>query len=482
MSIRERLAAALAAPSGVRELDLRGTPGDQLTELPESLGKLKELEVLRLDHNALTKLPTSIEKLKALRELHLAHNRLTNDGLPRGLWFLSRLEVLVLHGNPVTWVDNLGYQRSQAFELYLGGAPLDPATYLAPGGSPMHPMWHHTLHMLPLASYGKFRLRTVSLDLATLSFPLPGAQLHYEPPFDQVERLVLYGAPTEAQLAELGATFPRARIETYPDPSEGPHLTRAPTVALTPNGPAAEPRARPWHAEQTAALEAARAAGAKKKVELDLEALRPCVALTSRKAKKGELGLGATKLGGLPDLPKGTAWPSGESGKPMEFLGQVRLEDLAPYDAEGLLPTHGLLSFFAGDFEDGRVLYTDDTTGLERTAVPEDAEFCEIARGEPYPEAALTLEGDLSVDPEADDDVRELVWKRRPKKALHRALGHDFGDTYGTFEEDHVLLLAVGSDDRCDMEWGDVGNLYFAIRRDDLARRDWAAVEVFSTS
>ncbi len=103
-------------------------------------------------------------------------------------------------------------------------------------------------------------------------------------------------------------------------------------------------------------------------------------------------------------------------------------------------------------------------------------------RGEPYPAAALDLAGDLSLPEEADDDVREQLAKRRGKRALHRALGHDSGDTYGTFEEDHVLLLAVGSDDRCDMEWGDVGTLYLAIRREALARRDWSAVEVFSTS
>lgn len=474
MTLDERLSAAISNPAGVRELDLHGSPGDRLAALPATIGKLKELEILRLDHNELTALPASVDKLKNLRELHVAHNRLTNDGIPRGLWFLTKLEVLDLHGNRLTWVDNLGgYQRTQQFALYLGGNPLDPAKYVM-GGRPVHPMWHHVLHMLPLTEYGKFRMKTVSLDLGTLTFPLPGPQLHYEPPFEHVERLILYGTPTKEQLAELDAAFPRARVEHHPDPASGPHLVREPALAPPPAAPPLPPSPRPWHPEQLAALAKVKAS--------DPALVRPCVAITTRKPKKGELRVGASRLGGVPDLPPGTEWPVGDSGAPMEFLGQIRLEDVAPYDAQGLLPTSGVLSFFAGDFEDGRVLFFADGVELHPAVFEQDAEFCEMSRGEPYPIAALSFAGDLCAGPDAGDDLRQAIWKHRSKKALHASLSDDNGETYGQFEPDHVLLLLVGSDDRCEMEWGDVGNLFFCIRRDELARRNWDAVELFVTA
>ena len=54
--------------------------------------------------------------------------------------------------------------------------------------------------------------------------------------------------------------------------------------------------------------------------------------------------------------------------KPMLFVAQLRLEDLAPYDPEALLPPRGLLSFFVADFEDPHVIYLEDVKNLvERT-------------------------------------------------------------------------------------------------------------------
>jgi hypothetical protein len=54
---------------------------------------------------------------------------------------------------------------------------------------------------------------------------------------------------------------------------------------------------------------------------------------------------GSSKLGGTPDLPSGTRWPTWQ-GSPQLFVSQVCLADIAPYDVEGDLPHSGLLSFF----------------------------------------------------------------------------------------------------------------------------------------
>lgn len=82
--------------------------------------------------------------------------------------------------------------------------------------------------------------------------------------------------------------------------------------------------------------------------------------------------MGESRLGGEPDLPKGTTWPhvtctkkdfgiapehfrpgtlpepdaKGRYQVPLGFIAQLDLADLAAHDADGLLPTTGMLWFF----------------------------------------------------------------------------------------------------------------------------------------
>src|SRR5262245_33604674 len=52
---------------------------------------------------------------------------------------------------------------------------------------------------------------------------------------------------------------------------------------------------------------------------------------------------GATRFGGLPDLPPGTQWPVAPGGERLMFLAQLDLADLAKR-GEGMgLPSSGLL-------------------------------------------------------------------------------------------------------------------------------------------
>lgn len=158
--VADKLAAALRDPESARELDLTGTDGDRLTEIPAAIAKLENLEVLRLDRNGLTGLPEAIGKLKKLRELHAAHNEITSAGIHRSVWFIKTLAVLNLHGNRLAWVDNIGnYQKTQ-FALHLGGNPLDVSAY-AMAGRPVHPLWTHVLHMVPLHATRSFALAAV---------------------------------------------------------------------------------------------------------------------------------------------------------------------------------------------------------------------------------------------------------------------------------------------------------------------------------
>ncbi|MCU0654733.1 MAG: YwqG family protein [Polyangiaceae bacterium] len=67
--------------------------------------------------------------------------------------------------------------------------------------------------------------------------------------------------------------------------------------------------------------------------------------------EEDETPVGATKIGGLPDLPAGTSWPEIE-GMALSFLAQIRLADLRGLPGAEDLPESGLLVFFHD--EDGR--------------------------------------------------------------------------------------------------------------------------------
>lgn len=59
-----------------------------------------------------------------------------------------------------------------------------------------------------------------------------------------------------------------------------------------------------------------------------------------------EIPVGASKLGGHPDLPAEFEWPRQEEGECLLFLLQLNLAELAPYDLDGMLPREGMLYFF----------------------------------------------------------------------------------------------------------------------------------------
>ena len=83
--------------------------GNQLTELPQSIGNLTNLTTLSLSDNQLTKLPESIGNLTNLEILYLDYNQLTE--LPESIGNLTNLEQL--------WLGDNAWQKPVPKEIIL---------------------------------------------------------------------------------------------------------------------------------------------------------------------------------------------------------------------------------------------------------------------------------------------------------------------------------------------------------------------------
>ena len=255
------------------------------------------------------------------------------------------------------------------------------------------------------------------------------------------------------------------------------------------------------------------AAGLEQHAEALAAAARPGIRLEVDPSLDHE-AVGASRLGGDPDLPSGTEWPR-KRGAPLSFIGQLDRADVARVDDEGVLPRDGLLSFFydattqeargfdPADRGSWQVSQLPAGTQLRRTPAPEDlaadgrltgvgwrprAELCPA----PYESRVVERQGMSVEEQEAYGDLIEPG-----DEAIHRVLGHPdpvqgemqlecqlasngvfvggpegYRDArvldLGPGADDWRLLLQVDSDDAADMMWGDAGRIYFWIRDQDL--------------
>ena len=230
-----------------------------------------------------------------------------------------------------------------------------------------------------------------------------------------------------------------------------------------------------------------------------------------------------SKLGGSPNLPHGTVWPRwGEA--PLAFIAQLDLSELPSPSPLAELPTSGVLYFFyeqerspwGFDPEDRgawKVLYNPTRPSAAETEAPADLNTDWIANPVPLsfrPINTLPHRDRLQipdwsyemVDEFGDwlDEERLRPFAKRPhhqiggfpdpvqndSMELESQLvsnGLNCGDETGYNDPraaaltegaaDWVLLLQVDTDDDAGMMWGDCGLIYFWIRREDLARRDF---------
>lgn len=191
---------------------------------------------------------------------------------------------------------------------------------------------------------------------------------------------------------------------------------------------------------------------------------------------------GQSKWWGEPDMPETMAYPEalvtedGDSWQdPLTFVCQIRLEDIAALDPEGLLPHEGMLYFFAaldyflGDIEAPsypgmgpwqpqhfRVLYAPSCEALHTHHVL-------AADGTP---ANLPAEAITFTASDANDDGQRL-------------LGLPYIEDVREAMPGMLSLLQVDEDDRWGLTFHDCGTLNFLIRPDDLKKRQWDKVACY---
>ncbi|MFC1742687.1 YwqG family protein [Candidatus Riflebacteria bacterium] len=234
--------------------------------------------------------------------------------------------------------------------------------------------------------------------------------------------------------------------------------------------------------------------------------------------------IGRSKLGGCPDLPQDFIWPEYNKSQ-LSFIAQIDLSETS----HPLLPEKGIISFFYNneswgfspeDRGSARVFYFPDTSFLSRVETPIKKEkyffgfFEREARVQEYTECGLEFEPGFSIPSfehpllaehlSDDADIDRYLEMKEEFNPIAQVFGYPdpvqgdsmqlecemvnngiyCGDETGFLDprvkelekgkNDWLLLLQLTEDKNAQMYWGDAGILYFWIRKQDLANRNFA--------
>jgi uncharacterized protein (TIGR02996 family) len=170
-----------------------------------------------------------------------------------------------------------------------------------------------------------------------------------------------------------------------------------------------------------------------------LRLARPALRMKKTAADDKKIAVGASKIGGQPDLPPGYTWPpggdchaiynddTGGTDRLAGFLAQVNFAEIADTLAARDLPAAGVLSFFCfQDIENdnpdsigAKAVFFPDPTALARTAPPK-----ELTEGNGVmPPHRLTFEETLDL-PTASDGPWGGELRPDPDADYSKVLGH----------------------------------------------------------
>jgi uncharacterized protein (TIGR02996 family) len=224
-----------------------------------------------------------------------------------------------------------------------------------------------------------------------------------------------------------------------------------------------------------------------------LRLARPALRMKKGAAGGRKIAVGASKIGGLPDLPPGFRWPRGADCRATYnddtagvdrlagFVAQVNCAETADTLAGRDLPEAGVLSFFCfQDIENDN----PDVIGAKAVYFPDPAR---LARAEPPGELTegngvirprrLTFEetldlpeahsgpwaGELTPDPGADYDVLDYFRALNFENLLGYGRSTTGGDPTPSKRSRHLIVLENAAGCR----------LHIQLRRDDLAARNF---------
>ncbi|PFK43949.1 hypothetical protein COI93_09350 [Bacillus cereus] len=242
-----------------------------------------------------------------------------------------------------------------------------------------------------------------------------------------------------------------------------------------------------------------------------LNSLDRAIQIHLHKGSDEQIAIGTSKLGGFPDLPNDLKIPTYKD-TPLHFIGQLNLEEVQPYHKENLLPTKGMLYFFYDaeeqpwgydprDTGGHRILYTENIENLKRRELqtevfpPSVISFQEawtLAK-EKVGETGLSHDDEWDLYKEIEelyiDGLHHLLGSAQAIQSEEMAEechlvtnGIYLGNGYPSDEEikilpgspkDWMLLLQLDTNDESEMDWGDIGLLYFWIKKEDLLRRNF---------
>lgn len=248
----------------------------------------------------------------------------------------------------------------------------------------------------------------------------------------------------------------------------------------------------------------------------DLERLtRPGIVVTCKPVVEAKLRVGASRMGGRPDLPNDVSWPTltRQKGKqsvvlPLAFLGQIALSDVAKHDHEKLLPKSGLLTFFSldvvrlsnagvwtkSDFEAADrtvVLYSSPKSKLVRRAPPIDLApeyFAPAAKPsfkvmDTYPQIESNVLSEKRRPVKGTLVLDAAAWRtwaaEAPENAPQQMLGHPRGCEYPIGNDPETRLLLSLEARSSGLPWsffGRNGFLFFRISEASLREGRWSEV------
>jgi hypothetical protein len=239
---------------------------------------------------------------------------------------------------------------------------------------------------------------------------------------------------------------------------------------------------------------------------------RPAIRLGA--AQPGDPVVG--QLGGAADLPIGADWPLLPDGEPQTFVARLDLAALSGYDIDLDLPESGALLFFLPHLEASHeafdlppvVIHVPDGTATAGQHVPEHLRH--PSEEYDYPQVTLTAQLVLTVpqpfhpdhtEDAAVMDLGDVIRRYRGYTPDHQVGGYSdafqsplevsaawarFRPPAGSYAHEDpelmaearqwVTLLQLDEDSGARMIWGDGGLALWAIRRDDLAARDFSKI------